>query len=63
MVLEVVGHARQLVYTFNDLAYNQEQGLVTDIIILDFAKAFDTVSYRNFLIKLKSYGISTQLIR
>ena len=30
-------------YTFNDLAYNQEQGLVTDIIILDFAKAFDTV--------------------
>ena len=50
-------------YTFNDLAYNQEQGLVTDIIILDFAKAFDTVSYRNFLIKLKSYGIGTKLIR
>ena len=41
-------------YTFNDLAYNQEQGLVTDIIILDFAKAFDTVSYRNFFNKIKA---------
>ena len=50
-------------YTFNDLAYNLEQGLVTDIIILDFAKAFDTVSHRKLLIKLKSYGIGTQLIR
>ena len=28
----------QLVYTFNDLAYNLEQGLVTDIIILDFCQ-------------------------
>ena len=50
-------------YTFNDLAYNQEQGLVTDIIILDFAKAFDTVSHRKLLIKSKSHGIGTQLIR
>ena len=50
-------------YTFNGLAYTLEQGLITDIIILDFAKAFDTVSHRKLLIKLKNYGIGTQLIR
>ena len=53
----------QLVYTLNDLAYHLEQGLVTGIIILDFAKAFDTVSHRKLLMKLKNYGIGTQLIR
>ena len=48
-------------YTFNSLAYTSEQGLVADIII--FAKAYDTVSNRKLLIKLKNYGIGKQLIR
>ena len=33
----------QVVYTVNDLAYNNETGTITDVIILDFSKAFDTV--------------------
>ena len=50
-------------HTFNELAYDLEQGFVTNIIILDFAKAFDKVSRRKLLIKLKNYGIGTQLFR
>ena len=53
----------QLVYTVNDLAYNHETGTITDVIILDFSKAFDTVSHRKLLHKLSSIGINTNLIK
>jgi len=47
----------QLLQTVDDLAKalnNKEQ---TDSILLDFSKAFDRVSHRKLLIKLKHYGI------
>ena len=53
----------QLVYTVNDLEYNHETGTITDVIILDFSKAFDTVSHRKLLHKLSSIGINTNLIK
>ena len=53
----------QLVYTVNDLAYNHETGTITDVIILDFSNAFDTVSHRKLLHKLSSIGINTNLIK
>lgn len=51
-----------MVYTFNDFAHYKEQNSVTDVVILDFAKAFDTVNRRKLILKLKSYGIGSQLI-
>jgi hypothetical protein len=32
-------------------------GLCTDVAIIDFSKAFDSVSHRRLLAKVKSYGI------
>jgi hypothetical protein len=52
----------QLVYTFNDLAMNREKGLVTDVIILDFSKAFDSVNHRKLMLKLQCIGINSQVV-
>jgi len=47
----------QLVSLLYDLSYNLDQGVQTDIILLDFAKAFDTFPHRRLLYKLHWYGI------
>ena len=39
----------QLVYMVNELAVNKENGLVTDVLILYFAKAFDSVNHRKLI--------------
>jgi len=53
----------QLVFTFNDLATNKENGEITDVIILDFSKAFDSVNHRKLLFKLERYGISHKIVK
>ena len=47
----------QLLEFINDITKNMENGLQTDICILDFSKAFDKVGHRRLLEKLKWYGM------
>ena len=47
----------QLIATVQDLARNMSDGKQTDVILLDFAKAFDKVPHRRLLNKLHYYGI------
>ena len=42
----------QLFITLEDLATNLDHGKKSDIILLDFAKAFDTVPHQRLLLKL-----------
>ncbi len=47
----------QLVLTVDDLASNIDANSQTDIILLDFSKAFDKVPHQRLLVKLAYYGI------
>ena len=47
----------QLLITLEDLARNLYHGKQSDIILLDFANAFDTVLHQRLLLKLSHYGV------
>ena len=47
----------QLVVTANNLLNFYDQNRQVDVVILDFIKAFDTVSHKKLLHKLYAYGI------
>jgi hypothetical protein len=47
----------QLLQFIQELAKNNNKIIQTDLIIMDFAKAFDKVPHRRLLYKLKYYGI------
>jgi hypothetical protein len=40
---------------------NNDKNIQTDLIIMDFAKAFDKVPHKRLISKLKFYGISDQI--
>ena len=48
----------QLLEFVNDIANNMNNGLQTDVCVLDFSKAFDKVGHRRLIDKLKGYGIT-----
>ncbi|CAB4029272.1 Hypothetical predicted protein, partial [Paramuricea clavata] len=52
----------QLLNVFHDLGRALDSGNEIDLLYLDFAKAFDSVSHSKLLFKLKSFGISGQLL-
>ena len=47
----------QLIATIQDIAVNLDQRTQTDMIIMDFSKAFDKVPHQRLLLKLWRYGI------
>ena len=51
----------QLLHALDTWTTSLNNGLDTDIIFLDFAKAFDTVSHNRLLNKLNAYGITGQI--
>ena len=50
----------QLITVTEDILYAMDYKPQTDIILLDFQKAFDTVPHQQLLSKLSSYGIQNQ---
>ena len=54
------GHSckRQLILTIHDIMHNLDSKQQTDLVILDFSKAFDTVPHKKLLFKLSKYGIT-----
>ena len=51
----------QLLLTTHDLLHSLDNNTQTDIIIMDFSKAFDTVPHNRLLYKLTKYGITGNL--
>jgi hypothetical protein len=47
----------QLILTIQDLAKNIDNRGQTDLILLDFSKAFDKVPHKRLLYKINYYGI------
>ena len=52
----------QLISTVNDIAENMDAGKQTDVILLDFSKAFDRVSHMRLCHKLHHLGINGSLL-
>ena len=48
----------QLVSFIQDLAKSSDKNIQTDLIIIDFAMAFDKVSHKHLMYKISYYGIN-----
>ena len=47
----------QLIEFVNDIAFNMQKDHINDVVVMDFAKAFDKVAHNRLLYKLSSYGL------
>ena len=52
----------QLLEVLQDIGKNLDSGKTTDVVYLDFPKAFDSVSHPNLIQKLRDHGISGPLL-
>ena len=52
----------QVISLMQELFENNDKNIQTDLIIMDFAKAFDKVQHKRLLYKMKYFGISDQII-
>ena len=52
----------QLVELYHDILSNLHLGHQTDIIILDFAKAFDKVNHNKLIHKLKAHRVDMPIV-
>ena len=48
----------QLLLFYNSVSLNSDRGLVTDVMLFDFSKAFDVVSHELLLTKLSLIGVN-----
>ena len=53
----------QLIGFIDELARNMQKGGQTDVIVMDFSKAFDKVPHKRLLHKLANYGINGRIHR
>jgi sarcosine oxidase/L-pipecolate oxidase len=51
----------QLLATLHHIGQLLDRNVQTDVLFLDFAKAFDSVDHTILLKKLRSYGISVNM--
>ena len=53
----------QLVNTMQDIASELDQKHQVNMIIMDFAKAFDKVPHQRLLLKMSRYGIRGKILK
>ena len=53
----------QLISLVEDLSRAMDHQKQTDVILLDFAKAFDSVPHQRLLVKLRHYGIHDNICK
>jgi hypothetical protein len=52
-----------MLQALHKIGENLDNNKQTDVIYLDFAKAFDTVDHSLLLAKLKKYGIQSNIFK
>ena len=52
----------QLLVTLNEISLLSDAKMQVDVVHIDFAKAFDSVSHQKLLLKLESYSLHSHLL-